>query len=138
MISSLEDTYKKIIEKAEVPANIFLTHETPLKKRIISNDLFELGIHPNFNFLLDGNFKNGSNIDEIITNSLEIVPNARSVRSHSVTQSGQISDSFKKNGLTHVSNDNIPERTGIKFHPWTANNGLVIAPYCWARRTFLG
>ena len=127
----LEDTLK-VIEEAEVPATFFLTHETPLKNRILSNDLFELGIHPNFNFLLDGNFKNGSNIDEIVRNSLEIVPNARSVRSHSVTQSGQISDSFKKNGLTHVSNDNIPERTGIRFHPWIANNGLVVAPYCWA------
>lgn len=67
----------EIVEKAKVKATWFATHKTPLLKRILENPLFELGIHPNFNPLLEGNFCYGKNYKEVLEYYLEIVPNAK-------------------------------------------------------------
>ena len=56
----LKDTIDLFI-KNNVKATILLTHQTDLIKDISDNSLFELGIHPNFNFLLNGDFRYGKN-----------------------------------------------------------------------------
>lgn len=38
-----------LLEKHEVAATFFVTHDTPVLNRLRDNPLFELGIHPNFN-----------------------------------------------------------------------------------------
>ncbi|RAZ55305.1 hypothetical protein CHL10074_05170 [Campylobacter hyointestinalis subsp. lawsonii] len=55
-----------IIEKYDLKATFFVTHQTTLLERMKDNPNIELGIHPNFNFLLNGDFRQGKNIDEII------------------------------------------------------------------------
>lgn len=54
----LNDTID-IVERAGVAATWFVTHDTPVLERLKHNPNFELGIHPNFNYLLQGNSKNG-------------------------------------------------------------------------------
>lgn len=54
-----------IVEKANIKATWFVTHETPLLGRLRANPNFELGIHPNFNPLLEGNFAYGKNYKEV-------------------------------------------------------------------------
>src|SRR5688572_22770431 len=49
-----------LVEEAGVAATWFVTHDTPQIGRLRANPLFELGIHPNFNFLLDGDGRNGA------------------------------------------------------------------------------
>ena len=53
-----------LIESAQVKATFFVTHETPLLERLRENPNFELGIHPNFNPLLEGDFRYGKNYCE--------------------------------------------------------------------------
>ena len=127
----LSDTLD-LVEQAGVSATFFMTHETPLIERIYGNEKLEMGIHPNFNFLLQGDHSKGKNISEIISNLMNVIPNCKSVRSHSITQSGPISDAFRKVGITHESNDFIPEYSGINLRPWVSNNGMIKVPYCWA------
>ena len=50
-----------LVEQARVKATWFVTHDTPLLDRLRANQKFELGIHPNFNFLLEGDVRNGRN-----------------------------------------------------------------------------
>lgn len=42
-----------LVEEADVCATWFVTHDTPLLKRLRENPKFELGIHPNFNNILE-------------------------------------------------------------------------------------
>ena len=117
-----------MLEEHGVPATFFVTHETPLLDRIRANPMNELGIHPNFNFLLEGDFRYGRTFREVIEHFLRIVPDAVSVRSHSLVQSSKILDAFSDCGLTHDCNLFFP----LEFRPrafmhWSGN--LVRVPY---------
>lgn len=120
-----------IVEEAGVEATWFVTHATPLLDRLRTNHRFELGIHPNFNFLLEGDARNGASAEEVVDRLLLIVPEARSVRSHSMTQSSRLLQLFLDKGLTHDCNHFIPEHAGIELRPWFHWNGLIKAPYFW-------
>ena len=65
---------------------------------------FELGIHPNFNPLLDGK---GGSAEYIIDQMLELVPEAVSVRSYSLVQSSRLHELFHRKGLIFDCNDFI-------------------------------
>jgi hypothetical protein len=122
-----------LVEAADVCATWFVTHETPLLKRLRKNPKFEIGIHPNFNNLLTGIADpiNGRNAEEILDNLLAIVPEARSVRSHSMTQSTILQDLFLKKKLTHDCNHFIPHQAGVELASWYLWNGLIKVPYFW-------
>jgi hypothetical protein len=126
----LSDTVA-IVEKAGVAATWFATHDTPVLEHIRQNQTFELGIHPNFNFLMEGKDTNGINAGDVVDRMMQIVPDAKSVRSHSVTQSSVLMDVFKSAGITHDVNHFIPYHTGIELKPWIMWNGLCRVPYSW-------
>ena len=58
--SLLADTID-FVEAAGVNAICLITHDTLPLDRLRANPKFELGIHPNFNFLLEGDGHNGLN-----------------------------------------------------------------------------
>lgn len=121
-----------IIEKYDIKATFFVTHDTTLLKRMKANSNIELGIHPNFNPLLNGDYRYGKNIDEVIECYKKIVPEAVSVRSHCMTQSSPILDSFEKLGLSYDCNTFVPYSSNIEIKPykhWT--NNLIKVPYFW-------
>ena len=128
--SLLADTID-FVEAAGVNATWFITHDTPLLDRLRANPKFELGIHPNFNFLLEGDGRNGLNARDVIERLHAIVPEARSVRSHSMTQSSPLIALFKEMGLSHDANHFVPNQTGIELKPWKLWNGLIRVPYFW-------
>jgi len=121
----------EILEKYDVAATWFVTHNSPILDRLRENKKFELGIHPNFNFLLEGDHRNGRTADEIIDRLMELVPEAKSVRSHSMTQSSPLIDLFNKKGLTHECNHFIPAQSGIQLRPWRLWNSIQKVPYFW-------
>ena len=118
-----------LIEQANVPVTWFITHDTPLLDRLKSNPRHELGIHPNFNPLLDG--INRDNANYVVDSLLDLVPEAKSVRSHSMTQSSRLLDLFKSRGLTHDVNHFIPSHANIELKPWSLWNNLCKVPYFW-------
>jgi hypothetical protein len=117
-----------LVEGACVPATWFVTHDTPLLERLRNNKNFELGIHPNFNPLLEGK---GSCAEYVIDSILEIVPEAVSIRSHSLTQSSRLLDLFRSKGLRYDCNYFIPEQAGIVLKPWRLHNGMIRVPHFW-------
>lgn len=120
-----------LIERADIEATWFITHDTPLLGRLRSNPRFELGVHPNFNFLLSGDMRNGATSDEVLGRLLDVVPEATAVRSHSMTQSSMLLNLFAARGLTHDCNHFVPAEAGIDLKPWRSWNNLVKVPYCW-------
>lgn len=117
-----------LVEGVGAPATWFVTHDTPLLERLRANHNFELGIHPNFNPLLDGNCKGA---EQVIDEILAIVPEAVSVRSHSMVQSSRLLELFRSKGLRFDCNHFIPEQSGIMLKPWRLWNGMIKVPHFW-------
>lgn len=67
----------------------------------------------------------------MIQNNLNFLPNAKSAKSHSLTNSSIILDSLKEKGITHECNHLIPAETGIILKPWWLWNGLIRVPFFW-------
>ena len=126
----LENTVN-MLEAADVAATFFVTHDTPVLDRLRANPRFELGIHPNFNALLAGDPAPGSKAIDIVERLLELMPQAKSVRSHSITQSTGLLDIFHRVGLTHDCNNFIPASSNITLKPYRLWNGLIKVPYFW-------
>lgn len=126
----IEDTVD-LIEMADVPATFFVTHETPFLTRLRENPKFELGIHPNFNHLLNGDFEQVRRVEEIISELMEIVPEASAIRSHSLTQSTRLLENFKSAGLTHDASHFVPHHIGTALAPYELWNGLCHVPHFW-------
>ena len=120
-----------MVEAFDVAATWFVTHQTPLLDRLRANPKFELGIHPNFNKLLDGDLGNGSNVIDVVDVLMNLVPEAKSVRSHSMLQSTRILDIFKSYGIVYDCNHFIPYSADIPLKPWKLWNGMIKTPYLW-------
>ena len=127
----LEETLD-ILDEYDLPATIFVTHETKLLDRMRKNPNIELGIHPNFNFLLEGDFRYGKTYEEVILYYKDIVPEAISLRSHSMTNNSRISNSLDKLGISYNCNYFIPYNAVKKIKPFAFwGSDLVIVPYIW-------
>lgn len=116
-----------IVEKYDIAATFFVTHKTPLLGRMRANPNIELGIHPNFNFLLSGDFRYGKNITEVIAYYMDIAPEAVSVRAHSLCASSSIIKEYVQGGLKYECSMLLsPQYKAMPFyHPY----GIVCAPH---------
>jgi len=133
----IEDSIDLILEYG-ARATFFITHGTPILKTLRQfPQVFELGIHPNFNKLLkEGN--KGHGMDSIVKDLKKIVPEAISARSHSMTQSSLIWDIFRDNGIKYDVNTLIPAHTKISLRSFYTINGIIRVPYCWEDDDHLG
>lgn len=73
----------ELLARARAPATWFATHPSPVLADLLSEPLFEVGLHPNF---LPGS-SHGAEPAHVMAYMLEAVPGARSVRTHSLFQS---------------------------------------------------
>jgi len=116
----------------EVKITIFCTHESLLLDKMLSDSRIELGIHPNFNFLLNGDHRYGKSIDEVISHWKRIVPEACSIRSHCVTNGELFHESFSNHGLKYDCNYFLPQSSGIEARPWhNPSKNLIFVPVTW-------
>jgi len=121
-----------LLNNYKVNSTFFITNKTRLLETMRKNSKIELGIHPNFNPLLSGDFKYGKNINEVITYFKKIVPEAVSARSHSMTQNAHILDSFEKNGIKFDCNTFIPISANINLKPYKHwSRKIIKVPYFW-------
>ena len=126
------------LEVNSVKATFFVTHETPVLERLRKSNLFELGIHPNFNFLLNSDHRYGKNYKEVIDYYLNMVPDAVSVRSHSLTQNGPIVDEFIRRGLVYDVNLLLMYLSEIELKPIPYyTKGFTRLPYYWEDDTYI-
>jgi hypothetical protein len=70
----------------DVPATFFVTHDSPMVRSLRTEKLFECGIHPNF---LPGSSQ-GRSVREVIEFCMNLVPDARAMRTHSLVQSSPL------------------------------------------------
>ena len=119
------------LELNEIKSTLFITHKSPILERLKSSSILELGIHPNFNKLLNGNYENGKSVHEVIDNLLKIVPDAKSIRCHSLFESERLLDIFSEFGLKYVCNKFNPVGKNYTNKPYYLWDDLVIIPHHW-------
>ena len=124
----LEDTLNLLGKRKSI---FFVTHKSKVVDKMRENSNYELGIHPNFNFLLSGDFRYGNSIDEVLKYYLDIIPEAKSIRSHCLTQSSIILDNAKELGLERAFNTLIPHTSNIELKPYKHSNGIIEYPHFW-------
>ena len=121
----IKDTIN-LFEKFNVKCTFFCTHDSSVLKSC-NRDLFELGIHPDFNnCLFEGK---GPFPKERIQNLLKIYPEAIGIRSHSMTQSSRLLTLFIQMGMKYDSNQFLPYNSNIE--PYDCWTGLKRIPYNW-------
>ncbi|WP_299455606.1 hypothetical protein [uncultured Microscilla sp.] len=120
-----------ILEESKAKATFFCTHETKVLDRVRKNPDFEIAVHPNFNFLLNGDHRYGSNVKEVAQYYMDIVPESVTLRSHSLTQNSQILEVFCDLGIRSDCNLLIPLEAGETKPFLYSNNRLLRIPYIW-------
>jgi len=125
----IRDTIE-ILNSENVRATFFVTHNCVILDELRQNENFELGIHPNFNPSLNAE-PNSKSFMEVTDKMLQLVPEAKSVRSHYLTQNSGILNYFASCGLKIDANQYIPMSSGIICKPYTIWNNLICVPHFW-------
>ena len=121
-----------ILVAKRVKATWFLTHDSPeVQKLATYSELFELGIHPNFY----GGSTHGNTPKTVFEHLLQLVPQARSMRSHGLFQSSQIMRMAQESfGIHNDVSIFLPYTDNIQPHRMYYSRGtpgLIRLPYFW-------
>jgi len=116
----------QLFEQYEVKCTFFATHNSPLLQQC-NRRLFEIGIHPNFNPLLAGDFSRTT--DQILDELIGFYPEAKGIRSHSLFQNGYLFLAFQRRGLLYESNMFLPYHPHLK--PFLNWHQMVTIPFNW-------
>ena len=127
----IEDTLS-LLSNTDISSTWFITHRSNSTMGLQDNKNIESAIHPNFNFLLDGAPKeNNLSATQVVEHMMEIVPDAKSSRSHSLTQNERLVDLLYASGITHLSNLFIPHNQKNIIFPFQLWDGVTVVPHCW-------
>jgi hypothetical protein len=121
---------ESLLEK-QIKSTWFITHDSSILETLRQNPrYFELGIHPNFY----PNSTQGESEDEIVQNLLNLVPEAKVVRTHGVYQSGRhLAMLTKYNSLLIDSSIFLPEMQNIEpITHLTPHGSIKRLPVFWA------
>lgn len=111
-------------------ATFFATHKCKvLDSTSIDHHTIEIGLHPNFNPLLNG-VSQGKTFQSICEDLKQYFPDATSVRSHSLCFGSLIQTAYESIGITHDSSIIVPYQNNVyPLFPWTMWDGLIRVPY---------
>jgi hypothetical protein len=113
-----------------VHATWFVTHDSDAVRELFNHkDIFEFGIHPNF----DENSTQGSDHDSIIKNLLDIVPDVKLVRTHGLIQSTNTMQKLAAYGLQVDLSIYLPKAKHVEpFNLYFAKGERIIRhPFVW-------
>jgi hypothetical protein len=125
------DAVSESLRAGGTKATWFVTHDSPAIRRLFDHrDSFEIGIHPNF---MAGSSQ-GATYREVLDHLMRIVPRAKSVRTHGMVYSAEISRIFAvEYGIENDSSIFLGQMAGIV--PQEVHYGerlLLRMPYYWS------
>lgn len=114
------DFFYQMIDNMDLRVTFHVTHRSEILLKFINDERIELGIHPNFNLQLNGEMKCSK--EEIINDLLDIIPDAKVLRSHSLVSSTPLSSLFSEKGIKYELNNYIPPLPGNVMSFWRFGN----------------
>lgn len=125
------DAVAKLLVEHRIRATWMVTHASAAVDRLRAHsDLFELGIHPNFR---DGS-THGATVDAVLRHCMELVPDAVSMRTHSLVQSTPVLTRVVTTTPIRVDGSLLlPRVDGLRpfVHPFDGTP-LLRVPFHWA------
>jgi hypothetical protein len=118
-----------LVASFKIETTWMVTHKSDYLYDLRKSSNCELGIHPNFNYLLSGDLRLGKSAEEVVERMMVLVPSCKVVRSHSVCQSSRISQIFWNAGIKFESNDYMPASLIAVVEPWELEIGIIKVPY---------
>lgn len=115
-----------LLAEYDVSATINITNEFASMAKYKTNKKIVLGIHPNFNFIIDGKQGEGINKELIIKQCKEIVPDAIVARSHSLLNSTPLTKALSDYGIKYELNYFIVPHEEMCIFPWYLEGVLQI------------
>jgi hypothetical protein len=118
-----------LLRAAGARATFFATHVTPVLAALDPAQ-FEIGIHPNFNPLLDGrpHDTGAKTFRDVLAAAVAMYPNVVGMRSHGVVSSGPLMYHAPEYGITYESNMYVP----WPVPPFRDYDNLVRVPMYWS------
>jgi hypothetical protein len=113
-----------LFDEYGINCTVFCTHKSGVIDNIRNAKNYEIGIHPNFMPLMT---EAKGNVNETIKNLLDIFPEAKGVRSHSLVHSSRIDIIYKDFGFNYHSSTFLPYWS--KIYPYKLWNELVCVPF---------
>lgn len=113
----------ELLMSYKVKATLFCTHRSNVIRNLENDDNFEIALHPNFS---NGSSHGRTEID-VMDHLLEIHPEARGVRSHSLVQSTPVLELFMERKMIYDCNLLMFGQSHLA--PFLNWNGLVRIPY---------
>jgi len=118
-----------LLESHNATGTFFCTNECESLKHIEKN--MELGLHPNFNYLINGDSRYGKTHSDVFDYYYKFAPNAKSFRSHSLVNGSPFRYSAIEKGLKFDCNHFIPNLKS-NLHPWKGwEQDMTHIPYIW-------
>lgn len=114
-----------------VPYEINVTHDTKVLQKFREDDLVELGIHPNFNWLLNGGGNGGVDYKEVLSKVKSIVPEAITMRSHSLTDNSLIEAELRNVGIRNNLNLLFPPFDGMVSKAYKNCYNINVIPFLY-------
>lgn len=115
-----------LLDAEKIKATFFITNNSQILKKLRGNKLFEIGIHPNF----FPKSTQGSNEDSILNNLKQIVPEAKSIRTHGLFQSTPLVKKFQEYGIENDLSLFLQNTPNIVPH-YSKFFNLFRFPYFW-------
>ena len=119
-----------LLDARGVAATVFVTNTSPYLAELANHPRIEVGIHPNFNALLESG-SHELDAAAVLARLHDAFPRAVSVRSHSLFQSSSLQHLFAGRGLVYEANHFIPAWSGMVCRPYREITGMVRVPYFW-------
>ena len=124
-----------LLDKHDICATVNITNSFSNIERFKNDEKIELGIHPNFNFIINGN-GDGNNKETIIRQCKKVVPEAIIARSHSLLNSTSITTALYDYGIRYEMNYFIAPYEGICVYPWL-RQGVLQIPFFYEDDLYL-
>jgi len=127
---SVIDYCHDYFSKRNLKTTWYTTHFSSKVQELSCDSNIEIGIHPNFNDLL---YSDKAVLDSvgIINDLLDLFPESSTVRSHSLTMSERLLETFASLKLFRISNLFLPFDRFSKASPFNLWHDTVMIPHCY-------
>ena len=116
-----------LLEENGLSATVNITNDFAFMEKYKKNERIDLGIHPNFNRLIDGIAGGGVNDKKSLMEQCKrVVPNAVVVRSHALFSSTPVTKIFYDYGIRYELNCYLEPCKGMCIYPWFLHGVLQI------------